>query len=294
MEIIKSDEIVLSLERSIKDLASQLDRPPSLGIIQVGSDSASLRYIQKKKESCQKMGFSFNHIQIEKSQTSKDQVCDAVKNLNEDEGVDGIVLQLPLEGLSRAESYSLVNQIALFKDVDALSQTHQQAIAKGQPGLWPCTVFGILYLMDQLKISVAGLDIVVVGNSPVVGAPLAQILTQKKANVVSCDRDTKDTPSWTRKADVVIVATGHPHLLKEGDFKSSAIVIDVGTSFQNDNLVTDVNRQGLDIKAITSPTGSVGPLTVVFLLRNLVLCALARQNGESVIKEDPLQNLFLK
>ena len=292
VKTLTSKDLVPRVQADIKELLKLLEgQKPQLAVVLVGDSGASLSYVKKKKQFCESLGMDFTLHHLPASSTFA-QISELIFALNEDSEVDGILLQLPLPNKSHLEQTQLLNIIYKKKDVDALTDFHQGALFCGRSGLWPCTPYGVVYLMDQYKIPVRGKHVVIIGKSSVVGAPLFQILSRQGATLTLCHSETSNVSAHTRASDVVISATGVPNLLKAQNLSEKAYVIDVGVHFKEGKMFTDVSRKDLKIQGITSRTGSVGPLTVAFMARNLVLCSLWRRKKIEIYRQDPFQKLF--
>ena len=280
----KLDGILVSkkLEPQIKAYAEQLSAEhgfmPKLAAILVGDDEASKTYIRKKQEKCREVGCQSQLFKKENN-TTLNEILHLVEELNEDNSIHGILVQLPLPEQIERKKYTILDALNPKKDVDALSAENTKHFYRGEKGFFlPCTPQGILTLLDAYDIEVAGKHAVVIGRNDISGKPTCLILGGKLANatVTWCHRYTRNLEQYTREADILISATGFPHLIKEGMIKEGTAVIDVGTTpIKNGDkkiLVGDVDFEKVKSKAsyITPVPGGVGPMTVISLMQNLV------------------------
>ncbi len=250
------DQIAKQLRTKIK----KLNQPPRLAIIQVGNLAASNLYIKRKIKFAEDIGAEVKHY-LFPAQISQNKLLTKIKKLNRTKNIHGIIVQLPLpEKISREE---VVAEIDLKKDVDGL---------KSSSHFRPATARGVLALLDYYKVKIAGQKAVVVGRSALVGKPIALALLARGATVTICHRQTKDLAQETKLADILVVATGQPRLIKKKHVQAKQIVIDVGITLdKKGKLVGDVDYNNVAgrVKAISPVPGGVGPLTVAALFLNL-------------------------
>ncbi|NPA15489.1 MAG: bifunctional methylenetetrahydrofolate dehydrogenase/methenyltetrahydrofolate cyclohydrolase FolD [Deferribacteres bacterium] len=274
-----SEKVVQDIKSRVEKLKASGRRVPGLAVILVGDDTASKIYVSKKHEMCEKIGFrSFSFNLPEESPFEK--VKELIQSLNERDEVDGILLQLPLPPHLRERTNELLTLISPEKDVDGFHPYNVGLLTIGDDkGIKPCTPKGVLYLLDSYGIEVEGKDVTMVGASNIVGKPLAIMLINRMATVSVCHIKTRCVPSFTRKADIVISATGVPHLIKREMVKEGAVVIDVGISRLNGKIVGDVDFESLlgHASAVTPVPGGVGPLTVAMLMENTFECYVRRE-----------------
>lgn len=249
-------------------------REPCLAVILVGNDPASEIYVSKKHEACKKAGIKSLNIKLPED-TSFDFLKEKIEELNSNDEVDGILLQLPLPQHLRDRTVELIESISPDKDVDGFNPVNAGLVSIGDKrAIVPCTPKGIIKLLDHYGISVEGMDIVIVGASNIVGKPLANILINLFATVTVCHIKTKCLQKHTKNADMVISATGVPHLIKRDMVREGAIVIDVGISRVDNRVVGDVDFESMmgHALAVTPVPGGVGPLTVAMLIENTIIC----------------------
>lgn len=252
-------------------------RVPHLAVVIVGDDVASHVYVKNKKKACEAVGMTSTIHAHPASMTQKG-LNDLLKKLNADDGVDGILVQLPLpKHLSTDEVLGIISP---EKDPDCLTFKSVGYFFAGKPIVSPCTPAGIMSILNHYGISVAGMNAVVVGRSNIVGKPMAHMLMEANATVTLCHSKTKNLSVHTKQADLVVVAAGKAHLLGKEDFKQGAIVIDVGMhgTGQGQKLTGDVRFEELNgwVQAASPVPGGVGPMTITTLLQNTCLLAEKR------------------
>ncbi len=276
-----AQEIELILHQTIESGLKVAKRPPGLAVLRVGNDPASGVYVNYKEKACDRIGVrSFaKHL---KEEILLEELIEIIKNLNQDKNVDGILLQLPLP--SHLNEASLLRNIDPDKDADGLHPLNLGRLVKGEKGPRSCTPAGVMALLKRNQIDIEGKRAVVVGRSILVGKPMALMLEAANATVTVAHSRTKDLPSLTREADLLVVAAGKPHLIGKNHVSENSIVIDVGIhrlppdtkiNLQESNknkLCGDVKIFEIEDKvAAYSPVpGGVGPMTVTMLLANTV------------------------
>ncbi|SEK39973.1 methenyltetrahydrofolate cyclohydrolase /5,10-methylenetetrahydrofolate dehydrogenase (NADP+) [Colwellia chukchiensis] len=248
-------------------------RPPGLAVILVGSDPASQVYVGSKRKACEEVGFVSHSYDLSPT-TSQSELFDLIDQLNNDDAIDGILVQLPLpEGL---DANLIIEHIHPLKDVDGFHPTNVGKLALRQPGLRPCTPKGIMELITSTGVDPHGLEAVVVGASNIVGRPMTLELLLAGCTVTTTHRFTKDLESKVRNADLLVVAVGKPEFIPGEWIKQGAIVIDVGINrLDSGKLVGDIGFEQAKAFAshITPVPGGVGPMTVASLIENtLIAC----------------------
>ena len=273
---------------------------PRLTAVLVGNDSASAVYVRNKIRACAEVGIDSEQIALPESSSSRE-LLDVVRRLNADEKVDGILVQLPLP--KQIDDTAIIEAIDPAKDVDAFHPTNVGLLAMGRPRFVPCTPAGIIELLDRNQIELAGASACIIGRSQIVGRPVASLLLQRHATVTICHSRTRDLPSVTRQADVLVAAIGRPAFVRGEFIKPGATVIDVGMNKITDavkarevfgdeaekrvaaigkrgyTLVGDVHPAEADLLAgrRTPVPGGVGLLTVAMLMRNTLQAAKWRR-----------------
>lgn len=270
-------EVRAALIPRIATFAAKEGRPPHLSVIIVGDDGASHIYVRNKKIACESVGIS-STIHALPAKTTQQELNRKIESLNQDDAIDGILVQFPLP--ARLSADEVLRLVAPDKDADGLTYASLGFFFAGKPYVKPCTPEGVMTILKHYHISVEGMKAVVVGRSNIVGKPMAQLLMEANATVTLCHSRTKNLSEHTREADIVVVAAGKAHLLGKSDFKKDAIVIDVGIHRQKDGkgLCGDTRFEELDgwVKAATPVPGGVGPMTIATLLQNTCLLAEKR------------------
>ncbi len=278
LSLLKYESIALEVQA----FENQYKRKPKLSVIIVGEDPASHVYVNNKRLACEKVGMLSEIIRLDQN-TSETILKSKIKELNEDSSVDGFLVQMPLPvHLKDFEPSDLISPI---KDVDGLSALNMGQMVTSKAYHEPCTPEGVMELLKHYEISLAGKTAVVVGRSQTVGWPMAYMLTRAHCTVTVCHSQTPNISEWTKNADIVVVAAGRPRLLGPKDFKTGAVIVDVGIhkndSFGGKGLVGDVDTASLDpknVKAITPVPGGVGPMTVAQLIEHTLRAAKMRES----------------
>ena len=255
------------LAEEIAKLVAGGARPPCLAVVLVGDDPASRSYILGKQRACARIGMSSREHLLPAS-TSQAELLALIARTNADDGVDGILVQLPLP--AHISPAAVAEAVDPAKDADALHPLTSGRLLAGTAELISCTPLGILAALDHHRIPLEGAHAVVIGRSNIVGKPVSLLLQQRNATVTMCHSRTRDLPGLCRQADVLVAATGRPRMVKADWIKPGAAVIDVGVTEVDGKLVGDVDfdaalgRAGL----LTPSRRGIGPLTITMLLRN--------------------------
>ena len=247
---------------------------PGLATVLVGDDPASAVYVGGKQKATHEVGMhGFDHRLP--ADAPQDEVEALLQDLNADARVSGILLQLPTP--AHIDGPGLTWLIDPAKDVDGLTPVSAGLLAKGRPGMRPCTPLGVMELLDRHDVPLEGAEAVVVGRSDLVGKPLAQLLLARHATVTICHSRTRDLPEVCRRADVLVAAVGRPQMVQGDWVKAGAVVVDVGINRTDAGLVGDVDFDAAAARAglITPVPGGVGPMTIAMLLRNTLEAARA-------------------
>jgi methylenetetrahydrofolate dehydrogenase (NADP+)/methenyltetrahydrofolate cyclohydrolase len=247
-------------------------------VVLVGDDPASASYIAGKRRASGRAGMGSVERRLPASASEAD-VLDVVAELNADDGVDGILVQLPLP--DAVDPDLVASAIDPAKDVDGLHPFNSGRLLANRPGLYPCTPLGILEVLDRHGVKLEGTRAVVIGRSAIVGKPVAVLLLHRSATVTICHSRTRDLPALCREADVLVAAVGRARLVGPDWVKPGAAVIDVGVNVIDGKLVGDVDFEGLQGVAglLTPPRGGIGPMTITMLLRNTVAAYRARKRA---------------
>jgi len=276
-QILDGKATAIELKQSIKQQVEQrLEKGlirPGLAVILVGSNAASQVYVNSKRKSCEEVGFLSKAYDLPFT-VSQSELLDLVDQLNNDPQIHGILVQLPLPNHISADT--VIERISPYKDVDGFHPYNVGRLALKMPLLRSCTPKGIMTLLAKTNLPLAGLDAVVIGQSNIVGRPMALELLAERCTITVCHSKTKNLADKAKQADILVVAIGRPEYVSGEWIKEGAIVIDVGMNrLENGKLVGDVNFAEAAQKAawITPVPGGVGPMTVATLLENTLLAA---------------------
>jgi methylenetetrahydrofolate dehydrogenase (NADP+)/methenyltetrahydrofolate cyclohydrolase len=297
---VVADAIKREVATEVSRLIESHSVRPCLAAVLVGDDSASAVYVRNKVRACQEVGIISRQLVLRDS-ISRQELLQVVKELNGDGELDGILVQLPLP--KQIDDRMIIEAIDPAKDVDAFHPANVGLLAMGRPRFVPCTPAGIIELLERNNIPIAGANACVVGRSQIVGRPVASLLLQRHATVTICHSKTRDLPSVTRQADILIAAIGKPAFIRGEFIKPGATVIDVGVNRLTDanqareffgaeaekrmaaitekgyTLVGDVHPAEADLIAgkRTPVPGGVGLLTVAMLMKNTLQAAKWRR-----------------
>lgn len=267
-------KIETELQAKVVRLEPQMGRPPGLAVIMVGDNPASAVYVRNKEKACQRVGITSmgQHFPADTTQAELEQ---AIAQLNQDERVDGILVQLPLP--QHLDSIALLHRIDPDKDADGLHPVNLGKLVRSEAGLRSCTPAGVMRLLQEYNIAVAGKQAVVIGRSILVGKPVALMLLEQNATVTIAHSRTQNLTAVCRNADILVAAVGRPQMITREMVKPGATVIDVGinrveTNEGKSKLVGDVAFAEVSTVAshITPVPGGIGPMTVAMLLSNTV------------------------
>ena len=242
--------------------------PPRLSIVSIGDDEASKVYVTQKMKAAAKCGIECDHYSLPATVTTQEVIAH-IHSLNNIPDVNGIIVQLPI--MYGLDQNAIIQAIDPKKDVDGLTYENMGRVAYGEDGLYPCTAAGIMRLLGEYGITVEGKRVVIVGRSPLVGKPLAMMMTNENATVTLCHSKTKKLASIVKTADILVVAVGDPEFITGSMVKLGATVIDVGITRVNGKLTGDVHFDSVKevAGAITPVPGGVGPMTVSMLMTNV-------------------------
>ncbi|MEK7265172.1 MAG: bifunctional methylenetetrahydrofolate dehydrogenase/methenyltetrahydrofolate cyclohydrolase FolD [Pseudomonadota bacterium] len=263
--------------RAVEALSATHRVIPGLAVVLVGDDPASHVYVRNKGIATKKAGMASIEHRLAADAREEDVVA-LVRRLNADDGVDGILVQMPLP--PQINAHRVINEIDPAKDVDGLTETSAGRLLLGETGLVPCTPQGSVILIKTVERKLSGLHAVVVGRSILVGKPLSLLLLGENCTVTMAHSRTKDLSDVCRSADILCAAVGKAELIQGDWVKKGAIVIDVGINRVGDRLIGDVgfDAAATRARAITPVPGGVGPMTIACLLKNTALAA-ARRRG---------------
>ena len=277
--IIDGKQIAAAVRAEVASKVSELKQKgivPCLAVILVGENPASVSYVTGKRKALAEVGMEDKSILLPES-TSQEELLSLIENLNKDDSVHGILVQLPLP--KHIDEDKVIMAISPEKDVDGFHPVSVGNLMIGRPGFLPCTPHGIIVLLKKMNIETSGKHAVVIGRSNIVGKPVSILLARKDVNctVTMCHTGTKNMAEITKTADIIVVASGHPHTLTGDMVKDGAVVIDVGVNRIPDaskksgfRLIGDCDFDDVKEKAsfITPVPGGVGPMTIAMLMFN--------------------------
>ena len=266
-------------ERIRAEVAEEVARLGDVGLatVLVGEDPASQIYVSSKYKAATEAGIHAQDLRLP-ADVSEDELLAKVAELNADDGVDAILVQLPLP--DHIDEARVIRAIDAHKDVDGFHPFNAGQLYLGRPTLVPATPLGIMELLAEHEIGVEGKRAVVIGRSDIVGKPMAHLLLQAHATVTICHSRTRDLPRVTLEAEILVVAVGVPALVSPDMVRTGGVVVDVGMNRTEAGLVGDVDPGAAEAAAYMTPVpGGVGPMTIALLLRNTVRCADYRRGN---------------
>jgi methylenetetrahydrofolate dehydrogenase (NADP+)/methenyltetrahydrofolate cyclohydrolase len=272
-----ANKVEANLETEINGLKEK-GIEPGLTVILVGSDPASQVYVSYKEKACKRVGINSNIVDLPADVSQEDLLAE-VEDLNQDNTVDGILVQLPLP--DHIDEEKVIKAINPSKDVDGFHPVNVgQLVTQNQMDLAPCTPKGIMNVLNEYNIELEGQEAVVIGRSNIVGKPIANMLLANNATVTVCHSRTADLKSHCQRADIIVAAVGRKEFVTADMVKEGAVVIDVGINRTDDGLVGDVEFEAVRNKAaaITPVPGGVGPMTIATLLQNTITACQQRRN----------------
>ena len=274
-----SQELKDEMRQEVDALAKKYGRRPCLMVVIVGNNPASQSYVRGKIKATEYVGFDGSLVSLPEDVT-EDALIAEIERLNQNELVDGILVQLPLP--KHISEDRVIASISPEKDVDGFHATNVARLWLNQPCIVPCTPKGVIVMLDRAGIEITGKNAVVVGRSNIVGKPVAKLLLDRNATVTIAHSRTKNLKEVCRQADILVAAVGRPLMLTADYIKPGAAVIDVGINrLEDGRLVGDVDFEGAKeiAGAITPVPGGVGPMTITMLMRNTIECFLRRMNN---------------
>lgn len=263
-----SQVILEKIREEHNQLKEKYGKQAGLAVVIVGNNPASQVYVRNKMKACENVGFYSENIELDEN-ISEEELLQEINKLNKNDRINGILVQLPLP--SHINELKIIDRISPEKDVDGFHVANIGKMVIGdETGFLSCTPYGIMQLLEEYKIEIAGKDAVIIGRSNIVGKPMALMLIQKGATVQVCNSRTKDLRKKLNEADIIIVAAGVPKLLKKEDVKEGAVVIDVGINRVDGKICGDVDYEEVAEKTsyITPVPGGVGPMTIASLIKN--------------------------
>lgn len=271
---VRTAEII---ERKISEEVSRIKEDITLAIFMVGNNQASQIYVHNKELACERVGIKARIYKFDENISQKE-VLKMVDECNNDESVTGIMVQLPLP--SHLDADLILDRIDPNKDVDGLGIVNQGKLFKGKKAIEPATAKGIITLLKNNNVDIAGKNAVVVGRSILVGKPVAMLLMKENATVTMCHSKTTNLKDITKRADILVVATGKPKMITEDMVKRDVVVVDVGINRVDGKLCGDVDFENVQNVAsfITPVPKGVGPMTIATLLQNVISCYKLQRN----------------
>lgn len=264
---------VLELSKNIEEEVKQSTKGciirPSVAVIEIGDNEISRKHIELKQKACEKVDIYFRHFKFDET-TSELTIVNKIKELNNDDYVNGIMIELPIP--EKYNEKRLLNTIVNSKDIDGLTDINVGRAIGGRKTIIPSTVMAIMTLLKEKNIDLEGKEVVLVGKGRLVGKPIMYQLLNEGATVTVCHSKTKDLAKHTLEADIIISATGVKNLITDDMVKEGVIVIDAGYTYEDDKLCGDVDYKKVSKKAsyITPPTGCIGPLSISMFLKNIM------------------------
>lgn len=279
MKILDGKAVSLKVKESVKVRADELKKfgiEPTLAVVLVGEDKASQTYVRAKEKACNEYGIKSVAHRLSEN-TTRNELLALINVLNLDDSIHGILVQLPLP--KHIDTNVVLAAIDPRKDVDGFHAVNVGKLVSGLDGFVPCTPLGVMEILKEYGIEVAGLNAVVIGRSNIVGKPMANLLLNASATVTVTHSKTTNLKEICKNADLIVAAIGKPFFLKADMVKDGAVVVDVGINRLDDGrLVGDVDFDEVAPKCsyITPVPGGVGPMTIAMLLNNTILAAQAK------------------
>ena len=270
---IDGKQISAQIKDELKERVEKENLEVTLAVIQVGNDPASTVYVGNKKKACEYIGIRSLAYELPE-ETPEEELLQLIKELNDRDDVNGILVQLPLP--AHMDEDKVIQTISPKKDVDGFHPQSVGALSIGQPGFVSCTPAGVIQLLKRTGVEINGKECVIVGRSNIVGKPMALLMLRENATVTVCHSHTKDLKEVTKRADILIVAIGKPKFITKEYVKDGAVVIDVGIHRGADGkLCGDVDYDDVApiTYAITPVPGGVGPMTIISLMKNTLKAA---------------------
>ena len=270
-QLINGKEVAEKVKEEIREFVNTRKeknlKSPKIASILVGTDGGSIYYMNSQEKVAVSLGVGFLRVELKEESTNED-VIKEIHKLNEDDTIQGIILQLPLP--KHLDEKKIIKEISVKKDIDCLTFESQGKLYMGEPGFLPCTPNSVVTLIKSLDIDLNGKNVVVLGRSNIVGKPVAQLLLNENATVTVCHSRTKDLKEVCKRADILVVAIGRPKFIDESYVNENAVIIDVGTSRFEGKITGDVDFDKVIDKcsALTPVPGGVGALTTTLLIKN--------------------------
>ena len=278
MTILDGKAYAAEVKQALKEEIARTGEKVTLAVVLVGDDPASQIYVANKVKACAAVGINSVEVRLP-ADIGEEKLLSRIRALNEDDEVDGIMVQLPLPKGKGYHEDVVVNTVAVEKDVDALTYKLQGQLSAGGAAWAPCTPQGVIGMLEHYGVPIEGKNAVVIGRSKLCGKPLALLLLEKNATVTICHSHTQNLCEITQKADIIAVCVGKPNFLTANMVKQGAVVVDVGISRTQKGICGDVAFEEVAPKCsyISPVPGGVGPVTIAMLLANTLTAHRARK-----------------
>jgi methylenetetrahydrofolate dehydrogenase (NADP+)/methenyltetrahydrofolate cyclohydrolase len=279
-----AEEIRTAVAEDVVTFTAAHGRPPGLRVVIVGKDAPSTVYLERILRGCAKVGIDAGFVELE-GEATESRVTAAVRDLNDDPTVNGVIVQMPLPPTIRLRA--VIDAIDPAKDIDGIHPVNAGLLRLGYDGFLPATAHAAVEILRRSGIEIEGRDAVVIGRSAVVGMPAAFLLVREDATVTVCHSRTRDLAGHVRRAEIVVVAAGVPGLVTGAMLRPGAVVVDVGINVVDGRIVGDVDFASarLVASAITPVPGGVGPLTNALLLTHLIRAAERQQPARPAVAQ---------
>ncbi len=280
--MIKLDGKLVSekIKNDVKEMGYNYKKTPILAIISIGNDELSKIYINNKKKACEEVGISLIHFHFNESD-KEDNIIKSIKRLNKDDNVNGISIELPIIGNFNINK--IINSIDSSKDVDCLTNISQGKFINNDSLFKPCTLIGLLELLDNYYLSLEDKHVLIVGNDNIICKPLMIECAKKGIDVTMCTSESKKLKDYTKSADFILSASNKKYLINNNMIKEGCVIIDVGVSKEDGRLYGDVNPNVKSKASFMAPrVGGVGPMSISMLLKNTMTSYLLMNEKESI------------
>lgn len=269
MKLIDGKAISLEIQEQLAKEIQELKNKPGLAVILVGEDPASKVYVSNKEKMCNKLGIKSFVYRLPEG-TSEVELLELIDELNNNDEVDGILLQHPVP--NHIDEMKVFNEISSKKDVDGFNIINRGKLGVGEDAFVACTPLGVIEMLNHENIEIEGKHCVIVGRSNIVGKPLYELMLKENATVTVCHSRTKNLKEICKTADILVAALGKPKFITEDMVKDEAVIIDVGINRVDGKLIGDVDFENVSKKAsfITPVPGGVGPMTMAMLMKNVL------------------------
>ena len=289
-KILDGKKLSLILQKSLKEKINRLEEKPSLTVVLVGEDKASQIYVKNKENIAKNIGIKTNTIHLS-NETTTNELLSIIDKLNEDNSVNGILVQLPLP--SHINENYVIERISPQKDVDGFTPVNIGKLLIGNKKTRiPCTPLGIIKLLKYSKVELEGKNVVIVGRSNIVGKPMIHLLLEENATVTITHSKTKNLKDITKQADILIVAIGKPNFITKDFIKNNSVVIDVGINRVGKDIVGDIDFNDVidKVSLVTPVPGGIGPLTITMLMEQTYKAYIQQKDIRGEFKDEKYSN----